>query len=180
MGNSQVEDDEVRRTVIALAAVGIAVSATACATSGKLTGTWTIASCQVDVTYIDATNTVDHYVPDTDANFKQHFAGNNISGEASLAAVITLVNHTGGPAALPTGLVVSFTDQNGNLVGSPQPFNKANGTGYGAAIAHGQGSGEVFSPRTRFSAGQTVAESPDIRAVPQHPDLNCHVSRRQH
>jgi hypothetical protein len=145
---------------------------------GGVTGTWAIVSCQVDVTYIDVANTVDYYVPDTGANFRQHYADNKTSGDAGLAVVITLVNDTGGPASLPTGLVVSFTDQGGSHVGSPRAFNNANGTGYGAAVANGRGSGEVFSSGTRFNAGQAVAESPDIGAsVPHKPDLNCQVSQ---
>jgi hypothetical protein len=131
------------------------------------------------VTYIDDTNLVDYYVPDTDANFQQHYPDNNISDAAGLAVVITLVNNSGGPAPLPTSLVVTFTDQGGNQVGNPQTFNNANGTGYGAAIADGRGSGEKFSSSTRFDSGQTVAESPDLAApVPQQPDLNCQVSHR--
>jgi hypothetical protein len=160
------------------------MGAAACSTSGthhgarSHAGTWTIGSCQVDVTYIDNANAVDHYVPDTDANFQQHYADNRNSGDAGLAVVITLVN-SGGPASLPTGLVVSFTDQRGNHVGRPQAFNNANGTGYGPAVANGHGSGEVFSSGTVFGPGQRVAESPDIGAsVPQRPDLNCQV--RQH
>lgn len=185
----------MRRTVVAIAAVGIAVGAAACSPSGThqgtqspaaqpsggsgVTGTWTVTSCQVDVTYIDDTNMVDNYVPDTDANFQQHYADNSISGAAGLAVVITLVNDSGGPAPLPAGLVVSFTDQGGNYVGNPQTFNNANGTGYGAAIAHGHGSGEKFSASTLFDQGQAVAESPDLAApVPQRPDLHCQVSRR--
>jgi hypothetical protein len=185
----------MRRTVIAIAAAGIAVGAAACSTSGThhgaqspaaqpsggsgATGTWTIASCQVDVTYTDDTNMVEYYLPDTDANFRQHNADNSISGAAGLAVVITLVNDSAGPAPLPTGLIVSFTDQGGNDVGNPQTFNNVNGTGYGAAIAHGHGSGEKFSAGTLFEPGQTVAESPDLAApVPQQPGLNCHVSRR--
>ena len=145
---------------------------------GRATGTWAIGSCQVDVEYVDETNAVDHYVPDTGANFRHHFAGGNAGGNASLAVVVTLVNHTGGAASLPTGLIVTFTDQGGSRVGSPQTFNKANGTGYGAAVAGGRGSGEVFSSGTQFSPGQVVAESPDIGAsVPPKPDLNCQVSR---
>jgi hypothetical protein len=183
----------MRRTVIAIAAVGIAVGAAACSTSGThrgaqspgakpsagsgVTGTWTIASCQVDVTYLDDTNMVDYYVPDTDANFRQHYADNSISGAAGLAVVITLENDSAGPAPLPTGLLVSFTDQGGNDVGNPQTFNDVNGTGYGGAIAHGHGSGEKFTAGTLFEPGQTVAESPDLAApVPQQPDLNCKVS----
>ncbi len=131
------------------------------------------------MTYIDYAKTVDYYVPDTGANFRQHYADNNISGRAGLAVVVTLVNDTGGPASLPTGLVVSFTDQSGSYVGSPRAFNNANGTGYGAAVANGRGSGEAFSSSTLFNPGQAVAESPDIGAsVPQQPDLNCHVSQR--
>jgi hypothetical protein len=132
------------------------------------------------VTYIDDTNLVEYYVPDTAANFQQHYADNNVSGAASLAVVVTLVNHSGGPASLPTGLVVSFTDQGGNDVGDPQTFNNVNGTGYGAAIAHGHGSGEKFSATTLFEPGQTVAESPDLAApVPQQPDLSCRASPQQ-
>ncbi len=131
------------------------------------------------MTYIDDANTVDYYVPDTGANFRRHFADNDIRGDAGLAVVITFVNDTGGPASLPTGLVVSFTDQSGRYAGSPQTFNNANGTGYGAAVADGRGSGEVFSSSTLFNPGQAVAESPDIGAsVPQQPDLNCQVSHQ--
>jgi hypothetical protein len=130
------------------------------------------------VTYIDDANAVDYYVPDTGANFRQHYAGDT-SGDASLAVVITFVNDTSGPAALPTGLVVSFTDQRGSYVGRPVAFNNADGTGYGGAIANGRGSGEVFSSGTLFGPGQAVAESPDIGAtVPPRPDLNCQVSQR--
>jgi len=56
-----------------IAAFGIAVGASACSSSGArhgapaTPGTWTVASCQVDVTYIDETNTVEKYVPDIDA-----------------------------------------------------------------------------------------------------------------
>ena len=183
----------MRRTVIAIAAAGIAVGAAACssgthhgalspaaqASGGSgVTGTWTIASCQVDVTYIDDTNMVQYYVPDTEANFRQHYAGNSISGAAGLAAVITLVNDSAGPAPLPTGLIVSFTDQGGNDVGTPQTFNNVDGTGYGAAIAHGHGSGEKFSATTLFDPGQTIAEAPDLTApVPPQPGLSCHVRR---
>ena len=177
----------MRRTVITIAAVGIALAATSCSTTeahhrarpGGVTGAWAIRSCQVDLEYVDQATTVDYYVPDTSANFRQHHAGNKVSGDANLAVVVTLVNHTGGPASLPTGLVVSFTDQGGRRVGHPQAFNKANGTGYGAAVADGKGSGEVFSSGTRFSAGQAVAESPDIAtSVPPRPDLNCQVSQQ--
>jgi hypothetical protein len=130
------------------------------------------------VEYVDETNAVDHYVPDTGANFRHHFADGTAGGNANLTVVVTLVNHTGGAASLPTGLVVSFTDRSGSHVGSPQTFNKMNGTGYGAAVARGRGSGEVFSSGTQFSPGQVVAESPDIgTAVPLKPDLNCQVSR---
>jgi hypothetical protein len=185
----------MRRAVIAIATLGITLGAAACSASGThhsthsragtpsaggggVTRTWTIVSCQVDVTYIDDTNAVDHYVPDTDANFQRHYAHNHDSGDAGLAVVITFINR-GGPASLPTGLVVSFTDQSGNHAGNPQSFNNANGTGYGPAVADGHGSGEVFSSDTKFSPGQTVAESPDIGAsVPQQPGLNCQVSRR--
>jgi hypothetical protein len=189
------------RRVVAVAAAGIVAGATACSASGtqsrpsggqpsrsqpsgqptgggRATGTWAIGSCQVDVEFVDETNAVDHYVPDTGANFRHHFAGSNAGGNANLAVVVMLVNHTGGAASLPTGLVVSFTDQSGNHVGRPQTFNKANGTGYGASVAHGRGSGEVFSSGTQFSPGQAVAESPDIGAsVPPKPGLNCQVSR---
>jgi hypothetical protein len=191
----------MRRVIVAVAAAGIVAGTAACSASGtqsqpsggqpsasrtsgppasggRGTGTWAIGSCQVDVEYVDETNAVDRYVPDTGANFRRHFAGSKVSGNASLAVVVTLVNHTGGAASLPTGLVVTFTDQGGNQVGSPLAFNKANGTGYGAAVAHGQGSGEVFSSGTQFSPGQAVAESPDIgTSVPHRPDLNCQVSR---
>jgi hypothetical protein len=176
----------VSRTVSALTAVAIAMAAAACGTSGThhrardhgVTGTWTIASCHVDVTYIDDTNTVDYYVPDTDGNFRHYYADNNIVGAAGLAVVITFVNDTGGPARLPIGLKVSFTDRGGNYVGNPQAINSKNGTGYGPAVVHGHGSGEVFSSGTIFSQGERVAESPDIGAsVPQQPDLNCQVSR---
>ena len=130
------------------------------------------------MSYISDANAVDHYVPDTDANFQHYFVPNRASGAASLAAVITFVNKTGGPAPLPTGLVVSFSDQRGSQVGSPQTFNNANGTGYGPAVADGHGSGEVFSSSTLFSPGQTVAETPDIGASPpQQPDLACRVSQ---
>jgi len=81
------------RTVVAIAAAGIAVGASACSTGstnhgaqpsgGGAAGAWTIDSCQVDVTYIDDTNAVDYYVPDTDANFQQHYADNKISGDAT-------------------------------------------------------------------------------------------------
>jgi hypothetical protein len=191
----------MRRVVVAVAAAGIVAGAVACSASGsqsqpsggqpsggqpsgqptgdgRATGTWAIGSCQVDVEYVDETNAVDHYVPDTGANFRHHFADSNVSGNANLAVVVMLVNHTGGAASLPTGLVVSFTDRSGSHVGSPQTFNKANGTGYGAAVAHGRGSGEVFSSGTQFSPGQAVAESPDIGgSVPPKPGLNCQVSR---
>lgn len=187
----------MRHSVIAIAAAGIAVGAAACSSSGThhgaqghapsdqpsgggrgVTGGWAIVSCQVDVTYLDDVNTVDYYVPDTGANFRHYFADSNVSGNANLAVVVMLVNHTGSAASLPTGLVVSFTDQSGSHVGSPQTFNKANGTGYGAAVAGGRGSGEVFSSGTQFSPGQAVSESPDIGAsVPHKPGLNCQVSR---
>jgi hypothetical protein len=130
------------------------------------------------VTYIDDTNAVDYYVPDTDANFQRHYAANAVGSAAGLAVVITLVNNTGEKASLPTGLVVSFTDQNGNYVGTPLTFNNRNGTGYGPAIANGHGSGEAFSSSTLFNPGQAVAESPDIGAsLPLQPDLNCHASQ---
>ena len=191
----------MRRVVVVVAAAGIVAGTAACSTSGtqsqpsggqpsgsqssrpptgggRATGTWAIGSCQVDVEYVDEANAVDHYVPDTGANFRHHFADSKVSGNANLAVVVTLVNHTGGAASLPTGLVVSFTDQSGSHVGSPQTFNKANGTGYGAAVAGGRGSGEVFSSGTQFSPGQAVSESPDIGAsVPHKPGLNCEVSR---
>lgn len=131
------------------------------------------------MTYLDEVNTLDYYVPDTSANFRQHYLDNRASGDAGLAVVIRLVNDTGGPAPLPTGLVVYFTDQSGSHVGSPQAFNNPDGTRYGAAVAHGRGPGETFSPGTLFNPGQAVAESPDIGAsVPQKPDLHCRVSRR--
>lgn len=95
------------------------------------------------------------------------------------AVVVTFVNNTGGLASLPTGLVVSFTDQSGNYVGNPQTFDNTNGSGYGAAVVNGQGSGEAFSSGTLFRQGQAVTESPDIGAsVPQQPDLNCQVSQQ--
>ena len=128
------------------------------------------------MSYLDDTNAVDYYVPDTDANFQRYFVPNQASGAASIAVVITLVNNTGGPAPLPTGLVVSFTDRSGHNLGSPHAFNNTNGTGYGPAVADGQGSGEVFSSSTLFSPGQTVAETPDIgSSLPQQPDLSCSV-----
>jgi hypothetical protein len=130
------------------------------------------------VTYLDDANAVDYYVPDTGASFRQHVGDSSASGAASLAVVVTLVNNTGSRASLPTGLIVSFTDHSGSKVGRPQTFNKADGTGYGAAIAHGRGSGEVFSAGTLFKPGQAVAESPDIGSVPRQPSLNCEVSRR--
>ena len=190
----------MRRAVVAIAAAGMVAGAAACSVNPAhhgpaqhggpaqhhraarhgegVEGSWAVVSCHVDVTYTDNATTVDYYLPDTGTNFRRHFAHDN-SDNASLAVVITLVNHTGGPASLPTGLVVSFTDRNGNRVGTPQSFNNADGTGYGAAIANGRGSGEVFSAGTKFSPGQTVAESPDISApVPQQPDLNCQVSRQ--
>lgn len=193
---------KIRTTVIAIAAAGIMVGAAACSASGThhgarghspsgqpgaqpsgggrgVTGTWSVVSCQVDVEYIDEATTADYYVPDTGSNFRQHYAGNNVSGGASVAVVVTLVNHTGSKASLPTGLVVSFTDQSGSHVGGAQNFNNANGTGYGAAVAHGRGSGEVFSSTTLFNAGQTVAESPDIgTSVPQRPNLNCQARQQ--
>jgi hypothetical protein len=174
------------RKLSAIAVVAIAMGAAACSTSGTHprasdhidTGTWSIASCQVDVTYIDDANAVDHYVPDTGSNFQHHLAGNNVVGAASLAVVITFVNNTGGPASLPTGLKVSFTDRSGNYVGNPQTVNNIDGTGYGPAVANGHGSGETFSSGTIFSQGETVAESPDLGvSVPQQPDLSCQVSR---
>lgn len=180
----------LRRTVIAIAAAGIVVGAAACGAGGAhhraepsgssrgSAGTWAVVSCQVDVEYVDAAKAVDHYVPDTGTNFRQHYADKNVSG-ASLAVVVTLVNRTSGTASLPTGLVVSFTDHSGRPVGSPQAFNKSDGTGYGAAVADGRGSGEVFSSGTLFKAGQAVAETPDLGAsVPPRPDLNCKVSKQ--
>lgn len=180
-----------RRAVqIAIAAAGIGFCAAACGSSHQgssqpsgaggtaVGGTWTIASCAVDVSYIDDTNTVQYYLPDTDANFQQYYTPNKASGVADMAVVVTLVNSTGGGASLPTGLVVSFTDASGNSVGSPQTFNNTNGTGYGAAITNGHGSGEAFSASTLFSQGARVAESPDIGAsVPAQPDLSCSVRR---
>jgi hypothetical protein len=83
----------------------------------------------------------DYYVPDTDANFQQYFVPNQASGAAGMAVVITFVNDTGGPASLPVGLFVSFTDQSGNSVGNRQRFNSP----YGCAVTNGQGSGEAFS-----------------------------------
>ena len=168
-----------QRTVIAIAAAGIAVGAAGCsAGGGGGARPWTIASCQVDVTYVDQTTTIDYYVPDTDANFQQHYVHNQLSADAGMAVVITFVNKTGRRAALPTGLVVSFTDHSGNSAGDPQTFNNADGTGYGPAVVNGHGSGETFSASTLFNPGWTVAESPDIGAsVPHLPDLNCRVSR---
>jgi hypothetical protein len=177
----------MRRIAIAMTAAVVVLAATACSSTEAhqqdrptgVTGTWAVRSCQVDLEYVDQATTSDHYVPDTGANFRKHHAGSKVGGDPNLAVVITFVNRTGGPASLPTGLVVSFTDQNGRPVGSPQAFNRADGTGYGAAVAHGRGSGEVFSAGTRFNAGQTVAESPDLTtSVPQQPDLTCQVSRR--
>ena len=181
----------MRQVVIAIVAAGIVAGAAACSASGTTSGpsaqpsssgstavkvSWAIVSCQVYVEYLDNATTVDHYVPDTGANFRQRYAGNNVG--ASLAAVVTLVNHSDGPAPLPTDLVVSFTDHTGRHVGSPQTFNKANGTGYGGAVAHGRGSGEKFSATTLFNPGQAVAESPDLGAVPPKPDLNCQASKQ--
>jgi hypothetical protein len=141
-------------------------------------GTWTVASCEVDVSYIDDANAVVYYVPDTGANFQHYFVPNQATGAASIAVVITLVNNTGGPASLPTGLVVSFTDQSGSQVGGPHAFNNTNGTGYGPAVANGQGSGEVFSSSTLFSPGQKIAETPDIgSSLPRQPGLSCRVSQ---
>ena len=184
----------MRRVVIAVVTLGITMGAAACSTSGThhsahsragtpspggggVTGTWTIVSCQVDVTYIDDATTAEYYVRDTGANFRQHYADNKVSGNASLAVVITFVNHTGGQASLPTGLVVSFTDRTGSRVGRPQTFNEVDGTRYGAAVANRRESGEVFSPTTLFNPGQSVAESPDIGpSVPRKPNLNCQVN----
>lgn len=170
------------RAVVAIAAAGFVAGAAACSSGaqpagGGVKGTWTIASCQVDVTYLDDTNAVDYFVPDTDANFQQHYVKNKISGDAALAVVVQLANKTGSQAALPTGLVVTFTDQSGKHVGNPQTFNNVNGTGYGPAVANGRGSGEKFSATTRFNPGQTVAEAPDIASVPQLPGLHCQASR---
>ncbi|HXS61878.1 MAG TPA: hypothetical protein VN767_03340 [Streptosporangiaceae bacterium] len=177
----------MKRVVIAIVAAGIVAGAASCGTNGTTSPpsgarsrpvkvSWAIVSCQVYVEYLDNATTVDHYVPDTGVNFRQHYAGNNAS--ASLAAVVTLVNHSDGPAPLPTGLVVSFTDHTGRHVGSPQTFNNADGTGYGGAVAHGRGSGEKFSATTLFNPGQAVAESPDLGAVPPKPDLNCQASKQ--
>lgn len=173
----------MRRTVIAAAAAaGIGITAGACGSpahhGGQLSGdaggrTWTIGSCQVDVTYISDTNPADYYVPDSDANFRQYFVPNQASGAAGMAVVITFVNNTGGQASLPTGLFVSFTDRNGNSVGNPQRFNSP----YGSAVTNGLRSGETFSSSTLFSPGQTVTESPDLGAsVPPQSDLSCSVS----
>ncbi|HTZ23460.1 MAG TPA: hypothetical protein VMC83_05655 [Streptosporangiaceae bacterium] len=130
------------------------------------------------MTYIDNTNTVEHYVPDTHANFRRHYAHNS-SGDAGLAVVVTLVNNTGGETSLPTDLVVSFADHSGNDVGNQLTFNNTDGTGYGPAIANGHGSGESFSSGTQFDPGQAVAESPDIGAsLPHLPALHCHVSQQ--
>lgn len=142
---------------------------------GGVTGTWTVASCQVDVMYINDVNTSDYYMPDTSANFQRYFLPSQASGAAAIAIVVTFVNNTGGTASLPTDLVVSFTNQSGNPVGNPQSFNGP----YGSAVANGRGSGETFSSGTLFNPGQTVAESPDIGAsVPPQPDLSCSVSQR--
>jgi hypothetical protein len=136
---------------------------------------WTITSCQVDVTYVSDTDTADYYVTDTDANFRQYFVPNQASGTAGIAVVVTFVNNTGGPASLPAGLIVSFTDHNGNVVGKPQGFNGP----YGSAVTDGRGSGEAFSSSTHFGPGQTVAESPDIGvSVPRQAELSCRVSQR--
>lgn len=127
------------------------------------------------MTYISETNPADYYVPDTDANFQRYFVPNQASGTAGIAVVVTFVNNTGGRASLPTGLVVSFTDQRGNVVGDPQSFNSP----YGSAVSDGRRAGEAFSASTLFSAGETVAESPDIGAsVPQRPGLSCRVSHQ--
>jgi len=127
------------------------------------------------VTYISDTNTADNYVPDTDANFQQFFVPNQASGLAGMAVVITFVNTTAGRTSLPTGLVVSFTDQSGNSVGKPQSFNSP----YGSAVTNGQGSGEAFSSSTLFNPGQKVAESPDLgSSVPRLPGLSCSVSQQ--
>jgi hypothetical protein len=196
---------KIRTTVIAIAAAGVMVGAAACSASGthhaaggnaaggnasgqpgaqssgggrSATSTWSVLSCQVDVEYIDEATTADYYVPDTSSNFR-HVADNDVSGGASMAVVVTLVNHTVSKASLPTGMVVSFTDQSGSHVGSAQSFNNANGTGYGAAVTHGRGSGEKFSSTTLFNAGQTVSESPDIgTSVPQRPNLNCQARQQ--
>ena len=169
----------VKRAVIATtAAAEIAITAGACGGSpggGRVPGSWTIASCQIDVTYIDVTNTADDYVPDTDANFQRYYRPNQASGAAGLAVVVTFVNKTGRAASLPAGLVVSFTDRTGKLVGNPQRFNGP----YGSAVTNGRGAGETFSASTLFNPGQTLAESPDIGAsVPRQPDLSCTVSQR--
>jgi hypothetical protein len=124
------------------------------------------------VTYISDANAADYYMPDTDANFRKYVVPNQASGTAGIAVVVTLVNNTGGPASLPTGLVVSFTDPSGSVVGNPRRFNGP----YGSAISNGQGSGEKFSAGTLFQPGQRVAESPDI-GVPLGPDLSCRVSQ---
>jgi hypothetical protein len=164
----------ISRAVIAATAVtGIGITLGACA--GSPAGTWAIASCRVDVTYIDDANTADYYVPDTAANFQKYLAPNQASGVAGIAVVVTFVNKTGHPASLPTGLVVSFTDQTGNLVGNPQRINGP----YGSAVTNGHGSGEAFSTSTLFNPGETIAESPDLGAsVPRQPDLSCSVSHR--
>jgi len=157
--------------ITAAAAIGIAVASC----GGGATGTWTIASCQVNVTYISEANAADYYLPDNDANFRQYVVPNQASGTAGIAVVVTFVNHTGGPAPLPTGLIVSFTDQHGNVVGNPQSFNSP----YGSAVTNGQGSGEKFSASTQFQPGQTVAESPDIAvSAPPQPGLLCSVSQQ--
>jgi len=162
-----------RASMAATAAVAIGIAVGAC--GGSPAGTWAIASCQVDVTYIDDANAADYYVPDTAANFQLYFVPNQANGVAGIAVVVTLVNNTGRLASLPTGLVVSFTDQTGHLVGNPQSINGP----YGSAVTNGHGSGEAFSSSTQFNPGQTVAESPDIGAsVPRQPDLSCGVSHR--
>jgi hypothetical protein len=178
----------MRRAGVAVAAAGIVLGATACGGSrtqppsggrspASHPGGMAVVSCRVVVTYLDSANTVAYYLPDTGANFRRHFARNNVSANASLAVVVTFVNHTSGPASLPTGLVVSFTDRSGSHVGLPRTFNKEDGTGYGGAVAHERGSGEVYSATTFFNPGQTVTESPDIGAsLPRQPDLNCDVS----
>jgi hypothetical protein len=162
-----------RAVIAATAAAGIGITAGSC--SGSPAGRWAIASCRVDVTYIDDANAADYYVPDTAANFQQYFVPNQANGVASIAVVVTFINNTGRPASLPTGLVVSFTDQTGKFVGSPQSINGP----YGSAVTNGHGSGEAFSSSTLFNPGQAVAESPDIGAsVPRQPNLSCSVSRR--
>lgn len=48
------------------------------------------ASCQVDLTFIDTANTTDCYVPDTAANFTQHYAAAHGPGSAEVLSASTL------------------------------------------------------------------------------------------